>query len=185
MKNKFSNNYNIQFLNCVKRYLRKKKMLPSQLPKKEILFNLFSELYHGKKVPDETNFKEWIYNDANRNFLNATLGWEPSQQKIKVPRVKKIPKEKIDAQTTWEYKVEYYHKYLKSAAWRKIARLVLERDNFKCCRCPSINILQVHHKTYAHIYFEKEHLDDLETLCSICHKKETIRLGQNKTLRKL
>lgn len=46
------------------------------------------------------------------------------------------------------------------------------RDRFTCQHCGTKKMLQVHHKTYAHIFFEDKHYDDLLTLCKSCHKKE-------------
>lgn len=189
MKHKKS--YGSLFFTYVRLYLKNRNKLPNQLPKLNILCNLFSELHYGKSIPEGTEIHKWIYNEENKKFFDDSIGMRQYPiitSKISVikkhnksSKVKKIPKEKTYDQTTWEYKLEYYYKYLKSSAWRKIAKLVLERDNYQCCKCSSTKELQVHHKTYEHIFFEKEHLEDLETLCSICHAKETIRLGQNKT----
>jgi 5-methylcytosine-specific restriction endonuclease McrA len=65
-----------------------------------------------------------------------------------------------------------YEKYILSKQWRAIRRLVLRRDGYKCIKCGgNNNTLHVHHKTYQHLGDESDHLEDLETLCVICHKK--------------
>lgn len=72
---------------------------------------------------------------------------------------------------------EKYKKYLKSDSWNLIRDIVIERDGCKCTRCGSVNILQVHHKTYKNIFNEIEHLDDLITLCKSCHYDEHIDIS--------
>ena len=65
---------------------------------------------------------------------------------------------------------EKYRTYLKSRAWLKIKKAVLERDDNKCTKCGERKHLHVHHKTYIRIY--QEALSDLATLCRCCHEKE-------------
>ena len=62
-----------------------------------------------------------------------------------------------------------YYQYLDSEEWRKIRDLVLDRDHHQCQKCGSKENLQVHHTTYEHQYDERNHLDDLITLCESCH----------------
>lgn len=66
-----------------------------------------------------------------------------------------------------------YRTYIKSKEFKEIKRRVEERDNYKCRVCGSNNeerTLTCHHITYKHLYNEKEYLEDLITLCNICHK---------------
>lgn len=64
-----------------------------------------------------------------------------------------------------------YKQYLKSAGWARIRAIVLSRDK-KCRICGALTNLQVHHKTYLHIFNEHVNLDDLVTLCNGCHEKQ-------------
>lgn len=76
-----------------------------------------------------------------------------------------------------------YRKYLQSKQWQEIRKKVFERalknadisNEYGICeRCgykPNRYCLQVHHKTYEHLFNER--LDDLELLCPNCHKAET------------
>lgn len=79
-----------------------------------------------------------------------------------------------------EYK--RYTKYIASKEFKAIKEIILERDNYTCCMC-SWNIseydpekksnkrtLQCHHRTYKHLYDEMNHLEDLITCCSVCHR---------------
>lgn len=61
-----------------------------------------------------------------------------------------------------------YTRYLRSDEWRELKRKVLQRDGYKCRNCGSSVGLQVHHKSYDR--FGGESLDDLITLCVVCHK---------------
>lgn len=65
-----------------------------------------------------------------------------------------------------------YKEYLLSEKWKQIKEIILKRDNFKCTQCEAEDQLHIHHLTYQHIYNELEHLEDLTTLCEMCHKKQ-------------
>jgi len=63
-----------------------------------------------------------------------------------------------------------YHEYIQCPEWKAKRADVLERDGFKCQQCSSTYMHNVHHKTYARL--GNESLDDLITLCQVCHRKE-------------
>ncbi len=64
-----------------------------------------------------------------------------------------------------------YAKYIRSAEFQKLCRLVKERARNRCERCPSETIqagrLSVHHLTYDR--FMQEKLTDLQLLCDHHH----------------
>ncbi len=62
-----------------------------------------------------------------------------------------------------------YKEYLQTHRWRATAELVKERDDRRCQVCRSCNKLNVHHRTYEHIFHEIFHMEDLVTLCEYCH----------------
>ena len=66
-----------------------------------------------------------------------------------------------------------YDLYMHSAEWRRVSNAVITRD--KACQHsgPHDGGLEAHHLTYANLYNEMEHLDDLIALCHSCHRKET------------
>jgi 5-methylcytosine-specific restriction endonuclease McrA len=65
-----------------------------------------------------------------------------------------------------------YQKFLNSPYWKMVRKEVLQRDKKMCTKCGSTADLQVHHLTYVNHGNEMYHLEDLVTLCEICHKKE-------------
>jgi len=65
-----------------------------------------------------------------------------------------------------------YPSYLKTKHWKRIRNKVLKRDKFKCKECNNRKSLQIHHLTYEHLFNEENHLEDLITLCSKCHKNK-------------
>lgn len=68
--------------------------------------------------------------------------------------------------------IKQYHKYIKSKDFDVIRDKVFARDNFRCVCCNATaneRVLQAHHKTYDHLYDELNHLEDLSTLCKVCH----------------
>lgn len=63
-----------------------------------------------------------------------------------------------------------YHQYLSSPAWKAISFKVKENAGNRCQVCNSPDNLQAHHRTYANIGNESEHLGDLVCLCGGCHQ---------------
>jgi len=62
-----------------------------------------------------------------------------------------------------------YLDYLESPEWYAKRAEVLERDRNRCTECNAEFNLHVHHKTYKRLC--NESLDDLITLCYVCHMK--------------
>ena len=60
--------------------------------------------------------------------------------------------------------------HLESPYWRAVRKIVKQRDGEKCVLCNKADNLVVHHRTYAHVFHEMEHLGDLTTLCRPCHE---------------
>lgn len=64
-----------------------------------------------------------------------------------------------------------YRRYLKSEPWRKLRRIALKRDSYRCVRCGYIGNLQVHHTSYVGIYENFSFsVDQLESICELCHR---------------
>lgn len=63
-----------------------------------------------------------------------------------------------------------YERYLRSAEWRQLRELAIERAGGRCQLCnvaaPTFN---VHHRTYER--FGRERVEDLTVLCVPCHRK--------------
>lgn len=64
-----------------------------------------------------------------------------------------------------------YLEYLKSEHWRNLRLMALNRDRWRCVRCPQNQHLEVHHRFYRDRW-EDSVVEDLETLCSVCHERE-------------
>lgn len=65
--------------------------------------------------------------------------------------------------------VEYakYGRYLKSAEWATLRRLVFKRANGICERCHEGEATEAHHHHYLTLY--REALADLQGVCGDCH----------------
>jgi 5-methylcytosine-specific restriction endonuclease McrA len=61
-----------------------------------------------------------------------------------------------------------YDEYRSSRRWRKLRLQCYRRDGFRCRICNSSWNLNAHHRRYARRWGE-ETVDDLTTLCSLCH----------------
>ncbi len=64
---------------------------------------------------------------------------------------------------------EYRGWFLRTLYWRVTAAEVRRLDKRRCRRCARSDSLEVHHTSYANHGAEHLHLDDLETLCAVCH----------------
>lgn len=75
-----------------------------------------------------------------------------------------------------------YTDYLKSPAWRYVSGIIKMVKDYTCEECGKRTnpvCLVVHHKTYAHLGSELDHIDDLAVLCASCHMKIHGIGGQN------
>jgi len=70
-----------------------------------------------------------------------------------------------------EHYLAVYPLYLRSQYWRRIRLEVLRRDKFACVQCQSKKDLHVDHIRYGE--WGNEKLEDLQTLCRVCHQKKT------------
>lgn len=61
--------------------------------------------------------------------------------------------------------------YLLTKHWKNLREAALTRDGRKCTRCPSTDLLQVHHLVYR-VPLKSGILADVITLCKPCHRKE-------------
>ena len=61
-------------------------------------------------------------------------------------------------------------------AYRRIMKRVLERDEWRCQKCGSLENLQVHHQT-KRSQQGNDALANLVTLCAHCHMEEHGQLG--------
>lgn len=61
-----------------------------------------------------------------------------------------------------------YLSYLRSSAWKAKRHAAMEAAGYKCWRCIGGMATEVHHLTYDRLGDEAP--DDLEPLCSDCHK---------------
>ena len=63
-----------------------------------------------------------------------------------------------------------YKEYLQGPIWASIATGIKERDGWACRICGAKEHLEVHHIRGKHRFHERNHPEDLITLCSECHK---------------
>lgn len=83
---------------------------------------------------------------------------------------------------TEEYKDAYkkYQKYIKSSQFDILRQACFERDGYRCRCCGRSNedvnskgkhyTLQAHHRSYEHLFEGgTAELNDLTTLCNLCH----------------
>jgi len=73
------------------------------------------------------------------------------------------------------YKWFYWNVYLKSYHWKFVRWLKFRQVGRRCEKCGHITSktpIDVHHRTYKHIWWEMFYLNDLQVLCRYHHLKE-------------
>lgn len=106
----------------------------------------------------------------NQRFRDNLENERKEVKRLKALRKKNKPRRQKLKNFKYEIKKMPYSQFLNSNYWLNVRMEVLKRDDFKCIICKRNNNLQVHHNTYRHHYKEHLHLEDLDTLCDICHK---------------
>ena len=69
-----------------------------------------------------------------------------------------------------------YHDYLLSPEWQARKVQALEAAGHRCQVCNSLDMLEVHHRTYERI--GREEPGDLTVLCAICHGLHSFRMAR-------
>lgn len=69
--------------------------------------------------------------------------------------------------------------YLRTPSWRFSRCVAFFWKGRQCAKCGSRRFLDVHHKTYAHRWWEWLFVWDLEVLCRTCHTLEHKTFGRN------
>ena len=124
-----------------------------------------------KKVPTPKN-NDWLQDE--RKKLKKLL------EEKKRPARKRKPRNRKPVSN----RKQEYLRYLNSKRWDNVKKIVRERDGHCCQNCGrSDMVLHVHHLTYEHFKDELNHLEDLITLCEVCHneihwKKATTKFGK-------
>jgi len=76
----------------------------------------------------------------------------------------------IHKQDTEKEKRIDYPTYLCTDHWQFLRRFVLKRDGYKCKICNSSKSLNIHHRSYEHLWNEQKYPEDLIALCQTCHE---------------
>jgi 5-methylcytosine-specific restriction endonuclease McrA len=71
-----------------------------------------------------------------------------------------------------------YLEYLESPEWWTIRKQAVRRADYCCERCGNRGSIEVHHRTYCRL--GDESAEDLEVLCSTCHRAERVPKNRRK-----
>ena len=80
--------------------------------------------------------------------------------------LRKLKKDKV---VPWD---KLYAMYLTSKHWRSLRAKVLKRDERKCVKCGKSE-KHMHVDLLEYKGFGKEKMEDLQTLCKVCHQKKS------------
>ena len=131
------------------------------LPKSNLKSSVFryAKVYHNELLTGTTLTERqlWVIRTFNIPLKKNTQ--TPKSIKLRIFKPNFTPPSR---------KLEYWE-FLQTSYWFGVKDLVLKRDNHKCVKCNSKDKLHIHHTTYIHHFSEHKHLEDLETLCDICH----------------
>jgi 5-methylcytosine-specific restriction endonuclease McrA len=139
-------------LNSINKYIKQKGKIFNSKKKFKNPIATYASLRYNENTEgySETELQSWVLEKFTKH------------QSVKPIIIKK------------EFKARYtdYKTFLSSKYWQKVKLLVLKRDGNKCTKCNSKTDLLPHHLTYKNHFNELNHLEDLITLCSHCHKSE-------------
>ena len=109
-----------------------------------------------------------------RSFQAFSEAWSEIMGTVPLSKDDELKRLKVYAlrnpKSSWGKK---HQVYLMTQYWSEIRSVVLVRDGNKCVKCGSTSSLQVDHKKYGK--WGEEKIDDLQTLCVLCHAKKTKR----------
>jgi len=139
-------------------------------PEKPFSSEYIMRIFKPKKRSETVIFNRPSSVDEDRIKIWNKTGYEDESCSFEVDEsLSSIDEyDPVEPTNLWSY--GNYNQYLLSDQWNIVRLTVLQKDHFKCIKCGSSRKLQVHHKTYANVFFESNHLDDLETLCKYCHE---------------
>lgn len=90
-----------------------------------------------------------------------------------VPKPRSLPlrhsTHTLPASYAYDTKTMPYEEYLRTPEWWAKRTAALRRAGYHCQRCPRIDSLEVHHRTYERRSWEAP--GDLIVLCRLCHEK--------------
>lgn len=127
-----------------------------------IVFYAKNEFNEDINELDDLEVKKWLV---------AKFPFKSDLRKAAAKLAKAKLKKGLVELTYVELKALKYEDFLLTKYWNRVRLAVLRRDNKSCTRCNSKRILQAHHLTYKNHGNEMEHLEDLITLCKVCHRK--------------
>ena len=99
------------------------------------------------------SWREHVY---GKDFLlEMELDGEPRSREVGLVRLRELARES-------------YRDYLLTTHWMLTREAMFDCYGRRCNRCPSVQRLQIHHRTYVRLGCEW--LEDLEVLCDVCHR---------------
>ena len=74
-----------------------------------------------------------------------------------------------------------FNKHLRSAGWKRICEIILNRDHHRCTRCGEKDNINCYHIRYDKevLFNEAQHMDKLTTLCRDCYKETHFQMKRN------
>jgi len=130
----------------------------------------------GRKISNEKLKKDnWLNYKSSRDKLRKIM--KTDEYKLKARKVKLGNKNPMFGKKPWNWigidKRDKYGNADRGFDWKKIKKIVKERDNYTCQICgitekDTKQYLQVHHLIKYSIFKDND-LDNLITLCPKCH----------------
>ena len=131
----------------------------------------------------------WLNDKTSRDKLKEVM--QTDEYRLKSSLSKLGSKNGMFGKKPWNYIDGKYKKWgnaYRGFNWKKIKKMVKERDNFTCVKCGKKETnkewLQVHH-IVPYRLTQDNSLDNLVTLCSKCHGKSEPRYLKIKKINKI
>jgi len=145
-----------------------KKLPPSMAQRAVTARTLATETPSAVDVDDE--MLPWVFDEVCGLWLSFDGNYSSYSPTYK--RVYKLQNEETQLRRDRETAERAWEEYDKILLWSKIRQAVLQRDNSQCqiCGLTATSQLHVHH-ILKRAAGGTDHLDNLITVCSKCHRK--------------
>jgi len=138
-----------------------------------ILFSVYAERYAESTKTKKRKEQQRESKSALDKYMENTLDFF-GEKKTTEPKIKKRLEEytpsDIQSMAGSDEWYAYKHEYLQSIRWKKLRKVRLALDNYKCYGCGESRPLEIHHITYDD--FGNEKMDQLRSLCRDCHQMQ-------------
>jgi hypothetical protein len=142
-------------------------------PRESRIINIFTSKFHGKKIKPKGDFDDFydVAKYVRKYKKDLQIKINKNDDIVDLEEELKDDFHAFSSEISKALKNLDYDEYLQTYYWKRVSAIVKNRDNNECVKCGSVENLEVHHSSYKYKGYEYNFMEDLITLCDICHEK--------------